>query len=183
MGARSDALRQPGFPPHFTWAPIAVVTPQLSGWGQRPRSKGNHHGYGCHHPRRHRVGFRQQQFNDLHDYQAAVGGLIEAIDLDHPPMSFFANEEAKLIGLPINQRATALWWLHVPAVYGIDFLAGDVVLIGRPDEEGDTQSAPDEFVRLLLEPTTYRVQVQTADSSNAWSGNGRRFDSYFAAAK
>lgn len=125
---------------------------------------------------------RQQQFNDLHDYQAAVGGLIEAIDLDHPPMSFFANEEAKLIGLPINQRATALWWLHVPAVYGIDFLAGDVVLIGRPDEEGDTQSAPDEFVRLLLEPTTYRVQVQTADSGNAWSGNGRRFDSYFAAA-
>lgn len=126
---------------------------------------------------------RQQQFNDLHDYQAAVGGLIEAIDLGHPPMSFFANEEAKLIGLPINQRATALWWLHVPAVYGIDFLAGDVVLIGRPDEEGDTQSAPDEFVRLLLERTTYRVQVQTADSGNAWSGNGRRFDSYFAAAK
>lgn len=46
---------------------------------------------------------RQQQFSDLHDYQAAVGSLIEAIDLGHPPMSFFANEEAKLIGLPINQ--------------------------------------------------------------------------------
>lgn len=125
---------------------------------------------------------RVQEFHDLRDYQTAVGGLIEAIDLDNPPMSLFANDEAKLIGLPINQRASALWWLHVPAVYGIDFLSGDVVLIGRPDEEGETQSAPDEFVRLLLEPTTYRVLVQTADSGTAWSGNGRRFDSYFEAA-
>ncbi len=97
-------------------------------------------------------------------------------------MSLFANEEAKLIGLPINQRASALWWLHVPVVYGLDVLAGDVVLVGRPDAEGDTQSAPEEFVRLLLEPSTYRVEVQTADSGSAWSGNGRRFDSYFAAA-
>lgn len=125
---------------------------------------------------------RVEEFHELRDYQAAVGGLIEAIDLDSPPMSFFANEEAKLIGLPFNQRATAVWWLHVPVAFGRDYLAGDVVLVGRPDEEGETQSAPDEFVRLLLEPTTYRVLVQTADSGTAWSGNGRRFDSYFAAA-
>lgn len=125
---------------------------------------------------------RLQEFHGLRDYQTAVGGLIEAIDLDSPPMSFFANEEAKLIGLPINQRANALWWLHVPAAYGFDFLAGDVVLIGRPDEEGETQDAPPEFVRLLLGPATYRVEVQTADSGTAWSGNGRRFSNYFAAA-
>lgn len=125
---------------------------------------------------------RLQEFHGLRDYQAAVGGPIEAIDLDSPPMSFFANEEAKLIGLPINQRASALWWLHVPAVYGFDFLAGDVVLIGQPDEEGETQDAPPEFVRLLLGPATYRVEVQTADSGNAWSGNGQRFSSYFVAA-
>lgn len=124
----------------------------------------------------------QHEFNDLRDYQEAVGGLIEAIDLDSPPMTFFANDEAKLVGLPFNQRATAMWWLHVPVAFGRDYLAGDVTLIGQPDEKGDTQSAPDEFVRLLLEPTTYRVQVQTADSGNAWSGNGRRFDSYFEAA-
>ena len=128
------------------------------------------------------VAVSQHEFNDLRDYQQAVGGLIEAIDLDDPPMSFFANEEGKLIGLPINRRATALWWLHSPAACGYDVLAGDAVLIGRPDPHGETQSAPADFVSLLMDTPTLKVEVQTAGANTAWYGNGRRFEDYFSAA-
>lgn len=124
----------------------------------------------------------QQEFNDLHDYQRAVGGLIEAIDLDSPAMTFFANDEAKLIGLPINRRATILWWLHSPHVYGYDVLAGDAVLVGQPDLHGDTQSAPAEFISLLMDTPAYKVEVQTSGPDTPWCGNGRRFEDYFSAA-
>lgn len=124
----------------------------------------------------------QQEFNDLHDYQQAVGGLIEAIDLDFPALTFFANDEAKLIGLPINRRATIFWWLHSPIVYGYDVLAGDAVLVGQPDQDGDTQSAPAEFIALLMNTQSFKVEVQTAGSDTQWCGNGRRFEDYFSAA-
>lgn len=124
----------------------------------------------------------QHEFNDLRDYQEAVGGLIEAIDLEFPAMSFFANEEGKLIGLPVNRRATILWWLHSPAAYGYDVLAGDAVLVGQPDQHGDTQSAPDEFIGLLMGTPSLKVEVQTAGPDSPWCGNGRRFEDYFSAA-
>jgi Domain of unknown function (DUF3846) len=124
----------------------------------------------------------RHEFNDLHDYQKAVGGLIEAIDLGSPAMTFFANDEAKLIGLPINRRATMLWWLHSPATYGYDVLAGDAVLVGQPDQHGETQSAPAEFVSLLMDTSSFKVEVQTAGPGSPWYGNGRRFEDYFTAA-
>jgi len=124
----------------------------------------------------------QHEFNDLRDYQQAVGGLIEAIDLDSPAMSLFANEEGKLLGLPINRRATILWWLHSPATYGYDILAGDAVLVGQPDRHGETQSAPPEFVSLLLDAPSFKVEVQTSGPESPWYGNGRRFQDYFSAA-
>lgn len=133
-------------------------------------------------PAEERLTASRHEFRELRDYQRAVGGLIEAIDLDDPPMSFFANEEGKLGGLPINRRATALWWLHSPAAFGYDMLTGDAVLIGQPDRHGETQSAPAGFVSLLMDTQTFKVEVQTAGVDTAWYGNGRRFADYFAAA-
>ena len=51
--------------------------------------------------------------NDIHDpnlenLQAAVGGLIQAIDLA-PELTMWCNDEGKLMGLPVNPVATALW--------------------------------------------------------------------------
>ena len=125
---------------------------------------------------------RREEFRGLTDYQRVVGGYIEAIDLAHPPMSLFANDEAKLIGLPINRRATALWWLHEPAAYGLDVVSGDVVLVGQPDRHGDTQSAPPKFVELLLTSRSFRVEVKGDDDSSAWTASDHRFDDYFSAA-
>jgi Domain of unknown function (DUF3846) len=124
----------------------------------------------------------QHEFNDLRDYQKVVGGLIEAIDLDPPAMTFFANDEAKLIGLPINRRATILWWLHSPATYGFDVLSGDAVLVGQPDQNGDTQSAPAEFISLLMDTPSFKVDVQTSGPDTPWYSNDMRFEDYFTAA-
>lgn len=85
---------------------------------------------------------------DYRTYQELVSGLIEFIDLPHGG-TFCCNEESKLIGLPLNYRATALLWTLRTEYIDEDVVAGDVVLLGQPDEEGDTTSAPDLFVQLL----------------------------------
>lgn len=128
------------------------------------------------------VAVTRHDFNDLSDYQQAVGGLIEAIDLESPAMTFFTNEEGKLIGLPINRRATVMWWLYSPTSYGYDVISGDAVLVGQPDRVGETQSLPEELVALLTATRDFRVEVQTLPDG-PWCGNRRRFADYFGAAR
>ena len=79
---------------------------------------------------------------DYRTFQGLVDGLIEFIDLPHGG-SLVCNEESKLIRLPLNYRATALLWLMRPEYIQRDFIAGDVVVAGVPDEEGDTTAAPE----------------------------------------
>ncbi|WP_396653769.1 DUF3846 domain-containing protein [Microbacterium sp. ARD31] len=45
----------------------------------------------------------------LPDYQKAVGGWIEAIDLPDVGITIYVNEEGLLRQLPFNPRATFLW--------------------------------------------------------------------------
>lgn len=97
-------------------------------------------------------------FMDFQDYQSVVEGTFEAIDLEALPFSFFVNDEGKLIGLAQNRRATLIWWSSVPGIIGRDVLHGDVVLIGAPDDEGDTTSLPDDYVDLLMNVKSYRVE-------------------------
>jgi hypothetical protein len=88
---------------------------------------------------------------DYRTFQGLVDGLIEFIDLPHGG-SLVCNEESKLIRLPLNYRATALLWLMRPEYIQRDFIAGDVVVAGVPDEEGDTTAAPELYVMLLVPP-------------------------------
>jgi hypothetical protein len=122
-----------------------------------------------------------REFNGLPDYQAAVTGWIEAIDLDTLNATFFTNYEAKIIGLPINRRATLMWWLDSPHIRHRDTIGGNVCLIGLPDEEGDTQDAPEEVFTLLFETESYKAMFQTADDPEAFNGNQMRFINYFEA--
>jgi Domain of unknown function (DUF3846) len=85
---------------------------------------------------------------DYKAYQALVSGLIEFVDLPHRG-TLCCNDEAKLLELPLNTRATALLYLLRPEFINRDFIAGTAVLLGQPDEEGDTTSAPDLYVQLL----------------------------------
>jgi hypothetical protein len=77
---------------------------------------------------------------DLDALQAEVGGDIEG--LFGAGWAAYLNEEGKMRGLPINDRADALaralGWQSLPG----DVLCGDVVFLGPCDEEGYDTDVP-----------------------------------------
>ena len=119
--------------------------------------------------------------NNLESMQSAVGGLIEFMDIDRPEASLICNEEGKLLGLPMNRRATLLLWVHLTRWRGHDALAGDVLIVGRPNDKGDTQNVPQELVDLLFNTKRFKYEVTTYDSLETWSGNQRRYDDWVTA--
>jgi len=122
-----------------------------------------------------------KEFHSLDDYQTVVGGWIEGISLGESSPSFFANDEAKLIGMEFNWRATICWWLHLFPDRTNDVLCGDVVLVGPTDEHGETQNAPESLQLLLLTPSTFVVEVKT-HRETAWQRVPHLFAGYFDAA-
>lgn len=122
------------------------------------------------------------EFSDLASYQAAVGGYIEPISIQLPRMTVFANEEGKVQNLPVNRRATCLWWLLSPAARGSDILVGDIALVGSRGGPGSTTDLPTDFLSLLLGTQSYKVEVRTATEPTGWYGNQARFDTFFEAA-
>ena len=84
----------------------------------------------------------EREFTGLGDYQAAVGGFIAPVDIEDRGITVYVNDEGIVMGLPINARATALWWLWSPQVRNRDALFGDAVIVGLPDHQGDTTSEP-----------------------------------------
>jgi len=75
--------------------------------------------------------------------QSVVGGLIEAVDANG--MSIYINEEGKILGLPANDLATALWengWGH-------DVLVGDALLVGGLDRHGNDTSLTEKQVQAV----------------------------------
>lgn len=85
----------------------------------------------------------------LKTLQDAVGGWIEAVEADSQT-TLWINEEGKLEGLPINKRATLLWWTLMPAARGYDVLVGDVVVTGGTDSHGNTLSVVKRVKEMLL---------------------------------
>jgi hypothetical protein len=118
--------------------------------------------------------------NDLQAYRRLVGGNLEVLNLDRPPASLYFNDEGKLIGLPLNPRATALLWAHNSAFRGHDTIAGDAFILGPPDRRGDDTMAPNELVTLLFHTEHYRVLVQNQGDEKLY-GNLGTFDSWFDA--
>jgi hypothetical protein len=127
------------------------------------------------------VSIFEHDFGGLSDYQAAVGGHIEPVYLQQAHLTIFANEEGKVYKLPVNRRATCLWWLLSPTVRGLDILVGDIVLIGSQRGRGSTTDVPQAFMQLLMETRNYKIEVQTVEDP-AWYGNENSFDNYFEAA-
>lgn len=84
------------------------------------------------------------EINDrLEVYQHLVGGWIEVVlaaGLQMYHSAMVVNEEGILLDLPVNPLASML--------YG-DYIAGDVVIVGRADPE--FTDIPDELAEILLE--------------------------------
>lgn len=98
--------------------------------------------------------------SSLRERQDLVGGDIEGITLDEPAVRLLMNEDGKLLRLPINRRATLLAWMHNKAMRYGDVIAGDVVVLGYPDEDDVDTSVPDELMTRLLGENRLRVETQ-----------------------
>lgn len=74
----------------------------------------------------------------LSAYQKIVGGYIEAVRLTDGPLSvamdYYCNEDGLAEQLPLNRRATLLYYLS----FGVQgYIVGDVVCIGGVDRYGN----------------------------------------------
>lgn len=117
----------------------------------------------------------------LSGMQAAVGGYIQVVDLTPLGASLVLDEEGKLKGKEINRRATLLFWLLFPSVRHRDAIVGDVIVIGAPDDDGNSTDVPEAVTKLLFETKSYKAEFQTLDDANKFNGNLRRFEDYFEA--
>ncbi|MGY0386392.1 DUF3846 domain-containing protein [Nocardioides sp. WG-D5] len=121
------------------------------------------------------------RFDELQDYQRAVGGEVEAIPVDIDGSSFFVDAEAKFIGMPMNVRATLFWWLNLPSARGADYINGPAVLVGPADRNGETLDVPEETRKLLLAAgTSFAVEVKVTGSSK-WYREDIDFADFFGA--
>ncbi|NBM14963.1 DUF3846 domain-containing protein [Streptomyces sp. GC420] len=112
--------------------------------------------------------------------QEMVGGTFEAFNLDEPPASILANDEAMLWSLPFNHRATVLLWQHAKGLRGQAYISGDAILTGAPDKRGFTKSVPSQLIELLLDTETYGVEF-LHHPNGPWSRKAITFTDWFEA--
>lgn len=120
------------------------------------------------------------KFSDLASYQTAVGGYVETIRLDGHPLVIVANEVGKVMRLPTNRRATYMWWLLSPSALGGDTLVGDVAIVGK-GEHGEMADVPARLVGLLLETSSFQVEVLLSKTLDRWVPIGDPVDDFFEA--
>jgi len=76
-----------------------------------------------------------------------VHGYIEAVYLDGA--TAYVNEEGKLQGLPKNMTATDLAHAH-EAIYTDDYIAGNMLIVGNCDDDGEMTSLTTEWINNNL---------------------------------
>jgi hypothetical protein len=131
-------------------------------------------------PHETKLSLQKVEFENLTDYQTAVGGYIETVHLEGHPLVIVADEEGKVKGLPVNRRATCLWWLLNPDGLGGDILVGDVVILGAR-KRGDMTDVPERLSALLLDTHEYQVQVCLSRQYSNWVPIGRTYNDFFEA--
>lgn len=120
------------------------------------------------------------EVNRLEDYQAAVGGWVEPVDIPALSVTVYVNEEGLLRQLPFNPRATFLWWYFVPEARQTAMLVGQALVTGLPDRSGDSTDVPSEVVGMLAKPGEWRVEVRTIGDPK-WYRNQMTYSDYFEA--
>jgi hypothetical protein len=119
---------------------------------------------------------RTSTLDSLEDYQRAVGGWIEAVDVPDLGVTMYVNEEGLVRDLPFNRRATFLWRFQVPQARDAR-LVGDVAVVGLTNDEGENTDLPEELRRRLIEPGIYRVRTRERGGSR-WNEEPMDRDDY-----
>lgn len=116
----------------------------------------------------------------LEDYQAAVGGWIEPVDIPELGVTMYVHEEGLVLGLPFNSRAAFLWWYFVPEARQKAMLVGPALVVGQPDRNGDSTDIPAHVAEMLARPGIWRVEIKVFDDPK-WYRNQATYDDYFEA--
>lgn len=114
-------------------------------------------------------------FERLEGYQAVVGGWIEPVDIPDLGITVYVNEEGLLRHLPPNSRATFLWWYHVPESRQRAMLVGDAVIVGWPDQNGDSTDLPEEVIELLRPEAGFAIEARPS-SDDEWGRDERSYE-------
>ena len=75
-----------------------------------------------------------------------VGGWIEVISFGNNRYFAYANEEAKLLELPVNEVVTDMWYNSGQIVLLGDYISGDVVFFGGIDDNGDNEEVEQSLI-------------------------------------
>ncbi len=116
----------------------------------------------------------------LEDYQAAVGGWIEPVDIPELGITVYVHEEGLVLGLPFNSRATFLWWYFVPEARQRAMLVGPALIVGLPDRNGHSTDIPREVTVLFTQLGKWRVEAKPK-SEPKWIQIPATYDDYFEA--
>ena len=122
-----------------------------------------------------------QGFDRLSVMRLSLDGYVEPIHLAQPEMTMYANEERRVQELPINRRATFLWWLFAPEMRGLDIVVGDVVVVGSARGRGSLTTLSPEFRQLLFNTDNFRIEVQSQFDPHVWRPCEEHFHDYFVA--
>lgn len=109
-----------------------------------------------------------RDYRRLEDYQSAVGGWIEAVDVHPLGVTMLVNENGIAERLPFNGRATFLWWFHSSRAREHAALVGDVAVVGLPDNDGEPTDVPSTTMDLL---TSSVPHVVTMRIDGEWCAN------------
>lgn len=120
------------------------------------------------------------EVHHLEDYQAAVGGWIEPVDVPELGITIYVHEEGLLRGSPFNSRAAFLWWYFVPEARQKAMLVGPALIVGLPDRTGDSTDVPTEVAEQFLNPGKWRVEVKLQGEAD-WMQIPATYTDYFEA--
>ncbi len=97
----------------------------------------------------------QKDINTYEEMVAVVGGPIQALSLRLLNQFAYVNEDGKGLELPLNQKATGLCKSLNVGLAHDDYIVGNFIVVGPPDEDGNETDVHPNFARALLE-TTWR---------------------------
>ena len=97
--------------------------------------------------------YELKEFKQLQDYCNIVDGYIEGIKMysigtNSQSGYAYINEEGKLQGLTRNRDASLVAWLS-HAIYDSDTIAGNMIIMGAGDDEGNDTDVAQIWVDLV----------------------------------
>lgn len=78
-----------------------------------------------------------------------IGGWMEGLRVSNDLFAYI-DEEGKLKNKPLNTRATDFCVEMKTGLRPDDFIVGDMLLFGKPDQEGDETDVPQKYIEQLI---------------------------------